>query len=134
MYTPDYAECPFPVDRTDLSDFMQWCDENGKCPYDPGTGDYDAWYNDKMKDTKKDSDANELYQKWLEGMVQSGAANDPATIARINNSNSNNNVRETYYTNRSGKPSTFDEEVTTEKAKYGSNGQKNASGGGGGRR
>ncbi|MDR0491570.1 MAG: DUF4280 domain-containing protein, partial [Oscillospiraceae bacterium] len=214
MYTPDYADCPFKEDRTKNSDFMQWCEENNKCPYDPGTSDFNEWYNDRMLALKDDGkldwektkdliaerdrvlgpegyydnsieeikkkieeinsnnydglseraketrmyedistiaryeseisdllslkkieeeeyerkinmcnkEADALYQKWLAGMVQSGAANDVSTKGSINNGIIANNVFTTYYVDSPNSYSFYDD-VNAEKAAYGSNGQ-----------
>lgn len=58
MYVPEYAECPFITeliekDREDEnSNFMQWCRDNNKCPYDPGTPQFDEWFNNEMQNLR----------------------------------------------------------------------------------
>ena len=52
VYIPPYAACPFPPNTTTGSDFMQWCADQGVCPYTPGTSDYNAWYKDKISGLK----------------------------------------------------------------------------------
>jgi hypothetical protein len=80
VFTPAFIECPFPADRAEGSKFMKWCDENGACPYWPGSDDYDGWHADKIGALM--AEESDMLQKLMaSGLFGERDGVDPAGIA-----------------------------------------------------